>query len=921
MKKTYLLFLSFFFFLQVMSAQKWFRTYPWGEGYGIVGLEATDNHYLLGLNFDFSNQISPVSGRVLKVTEYGETIWTYALADSSNLINIVNSDNDTYIFHEDRMGIHKLSQNGNLLWSFEGNVHKVEPDDNGGVVFTEAINGERYFRRLDSDGDLTNSVPLGSEILTLNFYKDIENGGYQFIQRVVDDLEVKWVDDTGVVINSTTFSLEEMLVDIGGATPLLRRAYVDGNDLIVFFQVEISNNVFSLYQAKINSLGQLVSNSLLFDDAYYLFNLNVNKTGSRFNLSFCDLYRTYFLETNLEGVIQWLNIFERESTNYRMSNSIVLSSNNILTVGSLWSRPIAMVLDSTGYLYDNEINGFVGVDENQNCQIDNGEDLLEGWRVLAEKGNEQLIGQTNSLGFYNIEVDTGMYNVKLIPPVNVWEPCEEHVVNFSSSPTDTTLDFSMTALVDCPVMMVNLVTTNLRPCAARQGIVEYCNIGSETAINTYIDIRVDPEIEVLAENAFYVDLGGNVYRFFLGNVDVFECGDFTVAFHLDCDANVGDTYCIEAHAYLNELCFENPDWSGALLDVKGSCQNDTINFRIENVGEADMLQPSEYIIVEDAILRNMDEVQLLEGESEFVTIVGNGSTFSLVAQQVENAPFDMTVAAVVDGCGSDTITNFSFGFADLFPLNDPTPFMDTDCPIAVNSFDPNDKKGFPVGYGNEHYIEPETPIEYRIRFQNTGTDTAYTVIVRDTLSSDLDWSTLQLGAASHDYDFYMTPRGELAFVFPEINLLDSATNLLASEGMLEFKIYPKADTPLETVITNQAAIYFDYNEPIYTNETYHTIGRDFIEVIVSTTEHPTIENIEVQVFPNPFQTETTMKILNYNGGELILEIFDATGKRVSYEKSTGNEITLKRRSLKAGIYFYKLLSLDGLKSTGTVVVQ
>lgn len=51
------------------------------------------------------------------------------------------------------------------------------------------------------------------------------------------------------------------------------------------------------------------------------------------------------------------------------------------------------------------------------------------------------------------------------------------------------------------------------------------------------------------------------------------------------------------------------------------------------------------------------------------------------------------------------------------------------------SFDPNDKAAFPVGYGDEHFIERNTSIDYRIRFQNTGTDTAFNVVIVDTLSA------------------------------------------------------------------------------------------------------------------------------------------------------------------------------------------
>jgi uncharacterized repeat protein (TIGR01451 family) len=45
---------------------------------------------------------------------------------------------------------------------------------------------------------------------------------------------------------------------------------------------------------------------------------------------------------------------------------------------------------------------------------------------------------------------------------------------------------------------------------------------------------------------------------------------------------------------------------------------------------------------------------------------------------------------------------------------------------------------------------------YLVRFQNTGTDTAFSVTVRDTLDAKLDWNTIQMIGASHAYDLNIT---------------------------------------------------------------------------------------------------------------------------------------------------------------------
>jgi hypothetical protein len=66
-------------------------------------------------------------------------------------------------------------------------------------------------------------------------------------------------------------------------------------------------------------------------------------------------------------------------------------------------------------------------------------------------------------------------------------------------------------------------------------------------------------------------------------------------------------------------------------------------------------------------------------------------------------------------------------------------------------FDPNDKlAATSSGSSTEFYlIDQDEWIDYTIRFQNTGTDTAFTVVITDTLTSILDPATIQWGAASH----------------------------------------------------------------------------------------------------------------------------------------------------------------------------
>jgi len=199
--------------------------------------------------------------------------------------------------------------------------------------------------------------------------------------------------------------------------------------------------------------------------------------------------------------------------------------------------------------------------------------------------------------------------------------------------------------------------------------------------------------------------------------------------------------------YPDSLCLPpDPTWSGAFLDLDVSCEEDTLSFQIKNIGTQTMLEMSEYIIVEDAVLREMGQTELLEPDSLIdISLEANGSTFSLLVEQVNAAPGLSFPFAIIEGCGEDENGNVSVGFSNQFSLDDYNTYQDIICPIAVNSFDPNDKQATPKGYSASNYILNETPLEYKIRFQNTGTDTAYNVIIRDTLDELLDFTTIQKG--------------------------------------------------------------------------------------------------------------------------------------------------------------------------------
>ena len=145
--------------------------------------------------------------------------------------------------------------------------------------------------------------------------------------------------------------------------------------------------------------------------------------------------------------------------------------------------------------------------------------------------------------------------------------------------------------------------------------------------------------------------------------------------------------------------------------------------------------------------------------------------------------------------------------------------------IVNCALDPNDKLVTPEGYGPAGAVDIDTEwLTYTVRFQNTGNDTAFTVVLRDTLDADLDWASMQILAASHDLTQIMVDEGGLAtFRFDQILLPDSNVNEPLSHGFVKYRIAPVDGAPDGTVIDNSAAIYFDLNAPVITNMVMNTL--------------------------------------------------------------------------------------------------
>ena len=242
------------------------------------------------------------------------------------------------------------------------------------------------------------------------------------------------------------------------------------------------------------------------------------------------------------------------------------------------------------------------------------------------------------------------------------------------------------------------------------------------------------------------------------------------------------------------------------------------------------------------------------------------------------------------------------------------------------SYDPNDKAVYPdrsiqSDYDKNYTLFNET-LEYTIRFQNTGNDTAFLVVIRDTLDQNLDWNTFTPIAASHPFQTLLDDNGAVKFTFDDILLPDSTTNEPLSHGFITYQIKAQNGLPEFSDITNTAGIFFDQNPAVVTN-TVNSVMVSDLSLITSTQE--LLPGVKLKVFPNPFNDLIQFGILSDQDLHNPFQVyfFDAKGRRVGkFQLSDNRRQTFSTAHLSKGLYFYQLLNSKGqLLHAGKMVRQ
>ncbi len=213
----------------------------------------------------------------------------------------------------------------------------------------------------------------------------------------------------------------------------------------------------------------------------------------------------------------------------------------------------------------------------------------------------------------------------------------------------------------------------------------------------------------------------------------------------------------------------------------------------------------------------------------------------------------------------------------------------------IGSYDPNDKRGTTSsGLGDaQYFLAQDEWIDYTVRFQNTGTAAAETVTIRDVIDEDLFIPSLRILGASHAFTPSFGDGRELVFTFADINLPDSTTDLLGSQGFISFRLKPNSDITVGDMLENTAGIYFDFNPPIITNTVSHVV--DFSTAVVDR-----LSSV-LRVVPNP--AVDRLQLLLPDGTHTALSIHAADGRSIPVHMQRNvRGVELDVSALSPGLY-------------------
>ena len=651
------------------------------------------------------------------------------------------------------------------------------------------------------------------------------------------------------------------------------------------------------------------------------------------NRSFSPYNDFWILKLDSLGKIYWDKTIGTSNGENYVCKPIILNSILIVGVGS-GGADIDKVVNSNGgadfwliNLYNpiKKIKGSVFPDFNSNCLYNRPSEFTFP-NVLIHNKTENTYAMTND-SFYTMYLfDRNTAVLKIINlDSNLYIACgKDSIVVDMTGKTDTSgIDFPIRSnkTGHC-INITSFSSGSLRPGRWGNYQLNYQNNAFDTAYNAYIEIEVDTSAIDSIKSPYSFTLTGTILRFNLGHLRPFGFSSVSYSIKLKTTVIIGSSHCHRAKVFPICNIYPTKVYDSSEIQPMMRClQNDTVEFTLKNIGLRDQKDWGHSIIYVDELILKKDSFKLTVGNSRIFKY--KLDTNKVFTAEVFNSNFHPVTPILIrhnDLCANKRPI-IPANPALNFSRHDEAKEYEEACTIVRGSYDPNIKSVQPVGMFAEHYTSTGTELKYRIDFQNTGTDTAFRVVLVDTLSSFLDIASFVPGVSSHPYSVEFGGRA-VKFIFDPIRLIDSGTNEPASHGYVHFKIKHITGISPKTKIENKADIYFDYNAPIRTNAVFNTIF-DTIQIYVPKGENAITENHKttILVFPNP-TTDKFFIQMSEPVKYLSLEIYDMQGRLIKSVPSSNNQtIEVSAQGMTQGIYHIRCMSGEKLVVVKKVMVE
>jgi len=563
------------------------------------------------------------------------------------------------------------------------------------------------------------------------------------------------------------------------------------------------------------------------------------------------------------------------------------------------------------------IQGTVTTSENFNCEGLNRKGTNGVQVKIFNDSSSYSVFVDPETGEYKKGVPAGDYTVQPISQNNIWEFCEEEVDASLALQEIINLDFTAESDIACSAMETYLSPTKpIRRCFDTQFMICSRNTGILTALDAYVDIFLQENYTFLDASTDDYAQDGQTVTVQLGDIAPGQNKIFYISLNVSCESVLGETHCLRAEVFPQENCTELfSQEAGPFININGECLDDKITFDLTNPANEDMVAESGYTLSADGFIVFQGQVQLAANETQTLEFDNTASLFRMQVSQPSTYPFTDCTEYLIENCTAEDVGS-DFGFVDQTQCGN-FPYHDTHCADNIGSWDPNDIAVTPSGYKEQHWVENNQTLHYRIRFQNTGSDTAFNIKILDTIPSELNLETFDLQGYSHR-PIVSIEDNLLRFDFNNIQLVDSVANEPLSHGFVSFQIEMMPDLVDDIVIENLADIYFDFNEPVRTNTSFLTIGTDFLDVILSQEESYLPK---LKISPNPLDASGELFLDMEIRQSTQIQLISFAGVQMFERTINDNVVELSGQNLMPGLYILKVLEKGKVKHMQKLILH